>query len=143
LHVYHDTKIKKIAVGTAIAGRPPYRSARAELPHTALTLDVDVSRTARWDKDEGLSASVASVHLASRTSPKLGCVLVDFVVTPFPKPSVKVTIPWDKPGGISDSCHLALSQWSVDLLPRGFHGAIHSIGPSIYGCSRLVRVAFD
>jgi hypothetical protein len=30
---------------------------------------------------------------------------------------MKVTIPWDKPGGISDSCHLALCQWSVDLRP--------------------------
>ena len=50
-----------IAVGTAIAGRPPHRSVRAELPHTALTLDVDAKRTARWDKDEGFSVSVASV----------------------------------------------------------------------------------
>ena len=30
-----------IAVGTAIAGRPPHRSVRAELPHTAPTLDGD------------------------------------------------------------------------------------------------------
>ena len=30
-----------IAVGTAIAGRPPHRSVRAELPHTALPLGGD------------------------------------------------------------------------------------------------------
>ena len=29
----------QVAVGTAIAGRPPHRSVRAELPHTAPTLD--------------------------------------------------------------------------------------------------------
>ena len=31
----------EIAVGTAIADRPPHRSVRAELPHTAPTLDED------------------------------------------------------------------------------------------------------
>ncbi len=30
-----------IAVGTALAGGPPHRSVRAELPHTAPTLDDD------------------------------------------------------------------------------------------------------
>ena len=35
-----------IAVGTVIADRPPHRSVRAELPHTVLTLDVDL-QTAR------------------------------------------------------------------------------------------------
>jgi len=30
-----------IAVGTAIAGRPPHRSVREELPHTALPLSYD------------------------------------------------------------------------------------------------------
>jgi hypothetical protein len=30
-----------IAVGTALSGRPPHRSVRAELPHTAPTLDAD------------------------------------------------------------------------------------------------------
>ena len=39
-----------IAVGTAITDRPPHRSVRAELPHTALTLDGD-EQTALWDKD--------------------------------------------------------------------------------------------
>jgi hypothetical protein len=32
-------KGKPVAVGTAIAARPPHRSVRAALPHTALTLD--------------------------------------------------------------------------------------------------------
>ena len=50
-----------IAVGTAIAGRPPHRSVRAELLHTALTLDGDALRNARWDRDEVSAVSVASV----------------------------------------------------------------------------------
>jgi hypothetical protein len=33
-----------IAVGTVIADRPPHRSVRAELPHTVLTVDVDVQK---------------------------------------------------------------------------------------------------
>ncbi len=49
-----------IAVGTAIAGRPPHRSVRAELPHTALTLDVDW-QTLHLDKDVGSSESVTIV----------------------------------------------------------------------------------
>src|ERR1017187_5452430 len=47
-----------VAVGTAIADRPPHRSVRAALPHTALTLDTGIeacftSRTPRnpWDTD--------------------------------------------------------------------------------------------
>ena len=51
----------RIAVGTAIAGRPPHRSVRAELLHTALTLDGDALRNARWDRDEVSAVSVASV----------------------------------------------------------------------------------
>jgi hypothetical protein len=31
--------VTSVAVGTVIAGRPPHRSVRAELPHTAPTLD--------------------------------------------------------------------------------------------------------
>jgi hypothetical protein len=31
-----DTTDKTVAVGTAITDRPPHRSVRAELPHTAL-----------------------------------------------------------------------------------------------------------
>ena len=33
------------AVGTIIADRPPHRSVRAALPHTALTLDMASART--------------------------------------------------------------------------------------------------
>ena len=40
-----------VAVGTAISGRPPHRSVRAELPHTALTLDIWL-QTAALDRDE-------------------------------------------------------------------------------------------
>ena len=39
----------------AIAGRPPHRSVRAELPHTAPTLDKD-EQIARSDRDAGFSA---------------------------------------------------------------------------------------
>jgi len=41
-----EQKKMVIAVGTVIADRPPHRSVRAALPHTALTLDVDL-QTAR------------------------------------------------------------------------------------------------
>ena len=41
-----------IAVGTAISGRPPHRSVRAELLHTAPTFDVDV-RSVLQDTDGG------------------------------------------------------------------------------------------
>jgi putative transposase len=42
-HLCSDPNNEKmtIAVGTAIAGRPPHRSVRAELPHTALPLGCD------------------------------------------------------------------------------------------------------
>ena len=46
----HEGGHPGIAVGTAITDRPPHRSVRAELPHTALTLDGD-EQTALWDKD--------------------------------------------------------------------------------------------
>ncbi|MFM2217046.1 MAG: hypothetical protein RL240_1364, partial [Planctomycetota bacterium] len=41
---------RAIAVGTAISGRPPHRSVRAELLHTAPTFDVDV-RSVLQDAD--------------------------------------------------------------------------------------------
>ncbi len=41
-----------IAVGMALSGHPPHRSVRAELPHTAPTLDID-DQTALRDKDAG------------------------------------------------------------------------------------------
>ena len=34
-----NTRRRSVAVGTAIADRPPHRSVRAALPDTALTLD--------------------------------------------------------------------------------------------------------
>jgi len=37
----------RVAVGTTIAGRPPHRSVRAELPHTAPTLDAGVEAHVR------------------------------------------------------------------------------------------------
>jgi len=46
------TNPKYIAVGTAISGRPPHRSVRAELLHTAPTFDVDV-RSVLQDADGG------------------------------------------------------------------------------------------
>jgi hypothetical protein len=36
-----------VAVGTAIAGRPPHRSVRAELPHTAPALDASACHQGR------------------------------------------------------------------------------------------------
>ncbi|MFM2217112.1 MAG: hypothetical protein RL240_1430, partial [Planctomycetota bacterium] len=42
--------LQRIAVGTAISGRPPHRSVRAELLHTAPTFDVDV-RSVLQDAD--------------------------------------------------------------------------------------------
>jgi hypothetical protein len=57
-HAAGNNSSTPVAVGTAIADRPPHRSARAALPHTALTLDDGVeacftSRTPRnpWDTD--------------------------------------------------------------------------------------------
>ena len=58
-----------IAVGTVIADRPPHRSVRAELPHTAPTLDDDdqsrtligsVSRTLGSPRDLGFWRRVQS-----------------------------------------------------------------------------------
>ena len=74
--IYHLHSTKTIAVGTVIADRPPHRSVRAELPHTAPTSDVDL-QTAHWDKDAGSSASVASVCLTWKTSPMSGGDRVD------------------------------------------------------------------
>ena len=48
-----------IAVGTAIADRPPHRSVLAELPHTAPTVDVDV-RNGLPDRDGGYAEWGAS-----------------------------------------------------------------------------------
>jgi hypothetical protein len=50
-----------VTVGTAIASCPPYRSVRAELPHTAPTLD-EWRRNARPGKDAGFEDVVAIVR---------------------------------------------------------------------------------
>ena len=47
-----DWDFRAIAVGTAISGRPPHRSVRAELLHTAPTFDADV-RSVLQDTDGG------------------------------------------------------------------------------------------
>jgi hypothetical protein len=44
---------KRVAVGTAIAGRPPHRSVQALLTHTALTSDAK-RRIARWSMEARL-----------------------------------------------------------------------------------------
>src|SRR5215213_9431481 len=46
------TGIVAVAVGTALWGRPPHRSGRAELPHPALTSGA-WRRSDHWDKDAG------------------------------------------------------------------------------------------
>jgi hypothetical protein len=48
-----------IAIEPALAGRPSHGSVRAELPHTALTVDAN-DRTALRDQDAGFVASAAS-----------------------------------------------------------------------------------
>jgi len=48
----------RVTVGTVIADRPPYRSVRAELPHTALTLD-GWRQNERRDRDAGHGQAVA------------------------------------------------------------------------------------
>lgn len=58
-----------IAVGTAIADRPPHGPVRAALPHTVLTADVDM-QTSRWDMGGGSSMSETNVYRAWRTLPK-------------------------------------------------------------------------
>jgi hypothetical protein len=50
------------------AGRPPHRSVRAELPHTALTLGV-WRRSERWDTDAESWVSESSDRRASRNAP--------------------------------------------------------------------------
>jgi hypothetical protein len=51
----------EVTVGTVIADRPPYRSVRAELPHTALTLD-GWRQNERRDRDAGHGQAVAIVR---------------------------------------------------------------------------------
>jgi hypothetical protein len=56
-----------VAVGTVIADRPPHRSVRAELPHTAPTLD-EWRQRVRRDKD---ARSQGEVSIVRRSG---GCV---------------------------------------------------------------------
>ena len=58
--LFFNECINSIAVGMALSGHPPHRSVRAELPHTAPTLDED-EQTARWDRDAGFSVWEANV----------------------------------------------------------------------------------
>ena len=50
-----------VTVGTIIADRPPYRSVRAELPHTAPTLD-EWRQNERRDRDAGHGQAIAIVR---------------------------------------------------------------------------------
>ena len=71
LHTWLEAQLAEkddiqVAVGTIIADRPPHRSVRAALPHTAPTLDV-WRQIGRSDKD------AESVDEAARkTGPKTG-----------------------------------------------------------------------
>src|ERR1035437_3074986 len=55
------TRAVQFAVGTTIADRPPHRSVRAELPHTAPTLDV-LRQIARQDMDAGYGVEESTVR---------------------------------------------------------------------------------
>src|ERR1019366_9713165 len=57
-----------IAVGTTIADRPPHRSVRAELPHTAPTLDV-LRQIARQDMDAGYGVEESTVRRSVADGP--------------------------------------------------------------------------
>src|SRR6202453_5354934 len=62
-----------VTVGTVIAVRPPYRSVRAELPHTAPTLD-EWRRNARWGKDAGGEDGISIVQRSDVcVSNSVGC----------------------------------------------------------------------
>jgi hypothetical protein len=56
------------AVGTTIADRPPHRSVRAELPHTAPTLDV-LRQIARQDMDAGYGVEESTVRRSVADGP--------------------------------------------------------------------------
>ena len=91
-----------IAVGTVIADRPPHRSVRAELPHTVLTVDVDM-QTSRWDRGGGSSVSVANVCRAWRTFSKSGgghvdCVVAEREATSLGSHCGTAVVVWSCPG---------------------------------------------
>ena len=58
----------RVAVGTTISDRPPHRSVRALLTHTAPTLDI-WRRSARSGKDAQAGAGEASVGSVDRAGP--------------------------------------------------------------------------
>src|SRR5437870_1231703 len=84
-----------IAVGTVITDRPPHRSVRAELPHTVLTLDIDVQTSrlhvhptirATWlpTVSRSISGSVSGPVATARCSPWS---------VPFPPPTPQALAP--------------------------------------------------
>ena len=58
-----------VAVGTALAGGPPHRSQRAELPHWAPTLGVE-RQIARLGKGVALGAAVATCRSGVASAPR-------------------------------------------------------------------------
>src|SRR5947209_13421868 len=58
----------EVAVGTIITDRPPHRSVRAELPHTAPTLDV-LRQSARWDMDAEFGAEESTFRMSVVVGP--------------------------------------------------------------------------
>ena len=72
-----SVSIVLVAVGTTIAGRPPHRSVRAELPHTAPTLD-EWRRSARLGKGAGFEDVVSIVRRSGECASNLdGCAGCD------------------------------------------------------------------
>src|ERR1039458_8810891 len=99
------------AVGTAIAGRPPHRSVRAVLPHTAPTLDVS-RQIARRDMDAGYGVEESIV----RTSVAVGPIPVAGAGCGGPMPAA--TAYTDDPGiGPTPRCFPAQRD-SGNNLPR-------------------------
>src|SRR5690242_11347420 len=62
-----------VAVGTPVAQRPPHRSVRAELLHTAPTLD-EWRRSAHSDADAGSLHSGSTDRPTARTVPRSSCL---------------------------------------------------------------------
>ena len=61
-----------VAVGTPVTRRPPHRSVRAELPHTALASDV-WRRSARSDRGAGFWAEESTARTRVRTAARSSC----------------------------------------------------------------------
>src|ERR1039458_9573580 len=66
-------QITIVAVGTPVARRPPHRSVRAGLLHTAPTSDI-WRRSARSDADAGSSHLESIDQPTARTVPKSSCL---------------------------------------------------------------------